>query len=97
MKRIPIILGNALIVLATLAFVVIYAGNQQRRMRETQTEAFINMTVAMEHVTTNYLIGEQRVCDSWAKHINTSGMTAEEAVAFLCSSVTDSGQKRIKI
>ena len=89
MKRIPIILGNALIVLVTLAFVVIYVGNQQRPMQETQTEAFINMTVAMEHVTTNYLIGEQRVCDSWARHINTSSMTAEEAVAFLRSSVTD--------
>ena len=78
-----------MIVLATLAFVVIYANNQQRQIQETQTEAFINMTVAMEHVTTNYLIGEQRVCDSWARHINTSSMTAEEAVAFLCSSVTD--------
>ena len=89
MKRIPIILGNALIVLVTLAFVVIYANNQQLQIQETQTEAFINMTVAMEHVTTNYLIGEQRVCDSWARHINTSSMTAEEAVAFLCSSVTD--------
>ena len=89
MKRIPIILGNALIVLVTLAFVVRYVGNQQRPMQETQTEAFINMTVAMEHVTTNYLIGEQRVCDSWARHINTSSMTAEEAAAFLRSSVSD--------
>ena len=40
MKRIPIILGNALIVLATLAFVVIYANNQQRQIQETQTEAW---------------------------------------------------------
>ena len=89
MKRIPVILGNALIVLATLTFVMLYAGNQQHQILEAQTDGFINMTVAMEHVTTNYLIGEQRVCDSWAKHINAGSMTAEEAVEFLASSVTD--------
>ena len=48
------------------------------------------MTVAMQRVTTNYLEGEQRVCDSWANHINSSRMTLEQAVDFARSSLTRS-------
>ncbi|MBR6953507.1 MAG: response regulator [Clostridia bacterium] len=88
MRKGLIILGNVLIVLAILTFVVLYAGNEQRRLLASRTDAFENMTVAMEHVTTNYLVGEQRVCDSWANHINATGMTGQEAIDFVRTSVT---------
>ena len=35
----------------------------------------------MEHVTENYLEGEQRICDVWARYINSENMTIDEAVA----------------
>ena len=42
----------------------------------------------MEHVTTNYLIGEQRLCESWANYINANEMTGEEAIAYVRTCVT---------
>ena len=83
MKKRPMILGNVLIILAILVFVMLYVGSEQQRMIASKTEAFENMTVAMESVTTNYLLGEQQVCNSWANYINASDMTAEDAIAFV--------------
>ena len=37
----------------------------------------------MKHVTENYLEGEQRVCDVWARYITSKDMTIEEAVSFI--------------
>ena len=82
-KKYLIILTNVIIVLGILAFVVLYAQGENRSIVETQTDAFESMTVAMEHVTTNYLEGEQRICDSWANYINAHDLTIEEAVDFL--------------
>ena len=88
MKKSRIILGNALIVLAILVFVIIHTSSEQRKSLTSRTEAFENMTVAMENVTTNYLVGEQRVCQSWANFINAGRMTGEEAIAFVRASIT---------
>ena len=83
MKKSLMILGNALIVLTVLVLIVVYVSSEQKRTFLSQTEAFENMTVAMESVTTNYLVGEQQVCNSWANYINANDLTAEEAVAFV--------------
>ena len=37
----------------------------------------------MEQVTTNYLEGEQRLCDSWAACINSRKMNMAEAMSYL--------------
>ena len=55
MKKNVMILGNALIVLIILGLTLLYVNNEHKRMFSAQTEAFENMTVAMESVTTNYL------------------------------------------
>ena len=84
------ILGNLLIIIAIMAFITLYVGNERKRMITSKTEAFENMTAAMESVTTNYLVGEQQVCSSWAGYINANDMTAEEAIAFVRDSLSDS-------
>ena len=89
MKKSLMILGNLLIVLAILAFVALYVNSERQRMIVSKSEAFENMTAAMENVTTNYLVGEQQVCGSWASYINARDMTAEEAIAFVRDSVGD--------
>ena len=89
MKRKLVILGNLLIVAAVIAFVVLYTGNERQRNLAARTDAFSNMTAAMENITTNYLEGEQRICNSWAHYINAGGMTAEEAAAFVRESIAD--------
>ena len=88
MKKSLMILGSVLIMLALMIFVVLHTGYEQRNNLAAQTEAFESMTTAMEYVTTNYLVGEQRVCESWANYINAHSMTGEEAVEFVRSSLT---------
>ena len=85
MRRLWIILANGLMIGAILVFVSIYVGAESRNMEKTQIEAFQSMTVAMEHVTTNYLEGEQNICDTWANHITNSGLTMTEALDFIRS------------
>ena len=88
MKKSQMILGNVLIVAAIMVAVLVYISSEHQKVLTSRTEAFENMTVAMENVTTNYLVGEQLVCNSWASYINQSPMTAEEAIAFVRKSVT---------
>ena len=90
LKKNLMILGNALIVLVILAFTFMYVSSEHRRIFSAETEAFENMTVAMEYVTTNYLLGEQQVCRSWANYINSEDMTVEEAIDFVRNSITSS-------
>ena len=83
MRKIWIIIVNVLIMIVMLSFVIIYSSIENKTTMERQIEHFENMTITMEHVTENYLEGEQRICDVWAKYIDGKGMTMEEAVSFI--------------
>ena len=87
-KKNLMILGNALIVLVIIGLTLLFVSNEHKRIYTAETEAFENMTLAMENVTTNYLLGEQQVCRSWANFINANDMTAEEAIDFVRKSIT---------
>ncbi|MBR3666594.1 MAG: response regulator [Ruminococcus sp.] len=83
MKKTGIIIINVLIMIAIIAFVSVHIVLNDKGTRQRQTEHFENTTVTMERVTENYLEGEQRICDVWARHINSREMTMEEAAAFI--------------
>lgn len=83
MKKTLIIIANFLIVLFTIFFVSLYVKNQSSFMQGYNTENFVNMSIGMEQVTTNYLEGEQRLCDSWAACINSREMNIAEAMDYL--------------
>ena len=83
MKKTLIILANFLIVIFTIFFVLLYVRNQSAFMKTYNTENFMTMSIGMEQVTTNYLEGEQRLCDSWAACINSKNMNMTEAMDFL--------------
>ena len=85
-KRVFIIIFNVIIIAAILGFVVFYAGFASRDSYRRQVEYFENSTVTMEKVTANYMEGEQRVCDVWARYIENSAMTMEEATGYIRSS-----------
>ena len=85
MKKIFIIIVNIIIMSAILVFVVIYSRIASRDSYQRQIENFENTTVAMEKVTGNYLEGEQRICDVWARYINNKNMTIEEAAEYVRS------------
>ena len=86
MKKAYIIVVNVIIMITILIFVVLYSGFENRVSFQRQVEHFENTTVTMEHVTENYLEGEQRVCDVWAQYINSRPMTMEEAADYIRNS-----------
>lgn len=86
MKKFLIVIVNIAIMATILTFVVLYAGYESRDSYRRQIENFENTTVTMEHVTENYLEGEQRICDVWAQYISNSNMTMEEAAEYIRSS-----------
>ena len=86
MRKNYIIIVNVIIIAAILIFVVLYSGLANRNSDRRQIEYFENTTVTMEQVTENYLEGEQRVCDVWARYINNKNMTLEEAAEYIRSS-----------
>ena len=83
MKKTWMIVTNVFIMLSILSFVVVYANLETKEVSKAQIEHFENNTITMEHVTENYLEGEQRICDVWAHYINSEQMTIEEAVSFV--------------
>lgn len=83
MKKVWVIIVNVLLMLALLTFVSIYTFLGNRESLKTQIEHFENTTISMEHVTENYLEGEQRICDVWARYINNENMSLEEAASFI--------------
>ena len=86
MKKPLIVIVNTVIMAAILVFVVLYSRYESRDAYQRQIENFENTTVTMEHVTENYLEGEQRICDVWARYINNKAMTMEEAAEYIRSS-----------
>ena len=83
MKKSWVIIVNVFIMIAMLAFVVLYSNIENRNATKMQIEHFENTTITMKHVTVNYMEGEQRICDVWARYINSKDMTIEEAVSFI--------------
>ena len=79
MTKTWIIIVNVVIMILLLTFVVFYSRNTVQR----QIEHFENTTITMEHVTENYLEGEQRICDVWARYINSEKMSIEDAASFI--------------
>ena len=86
MKKTFIILVNVIIMAAILIFIVLYSRFESRDSYRRQIEHFEDKTVTMEHVTENYLEGEQRICDVWARYISNKNMTMEEAADYIRSS-----------
>ena len=83
MKKTLIIISNFLIVIFSIFFVVLYARKQSASMESYNTENFMTMSIGMERVTTNYLEGEQKLCDSWAACINRRKMNMSDAMSYL--------------
>ena len=83
MKKLFIILVNAVLMAAILIFVVLFSRFEHRDSYRRQVAHFVDTTVTMEHVTENYLLDEQRLCDVWAHYINSKAMTMEEAADFI--------------
>ena len=83
MKKLPILISNILIVGFIMIFVSLHVTNQGKLHITRNRENFENMTVSLERVTTYYLEGEQRLCNSWARYINNYNLTLQEAVEYL--------------
>ena len=83
MKKVWIISVNIIIVISIVTFVSGYSYNTSKKRLDDKIRNFTNMTASMEKVTTNYLEGEQHICDVWAHYINSQSMTIDEAVNYI--------------
>ncbi|MBR3234495.1 MAG: hypothetical protein IKG11_02660 [Atopobiaceae bacterium] len=83
MRKLWIIVVNVLLTLSIMVLVVSHTNHEKQQQIAARIEAFESMTVAVEQVAVHYLEGEQQVCDVWAKYINNSDMTMEEAADFI--------------
>ena len=86
MKKIIVIIVNAIIIAAMLIFVILYSRFESTDSYRRQVDHFEYTMVTMENVTENYLEGEQQICDVWARYINSENMTMEEAAQFIRAS-----------
>ena len=86
MKKIIVIIVNAIIIAAMLIFVILYSRFEITDSYRRQVDHFEDTMVTMENVTENYLEGEQQICDVWARYINSENMTMEEAAQFIRAS-----------
>ena len=86
MKKTLIVIVNAIIMAGILVFVVLYSRFDSKDAYQRHIEHLENSTVTIKHVTENYLEGEQRICDVWARYINNKAMTMQEAVDFIRAS-----------
>ena len=82
-KKIWIVAANILIMISMLVFVIFYSVLETNEKTKRQVEHFENTTITMEHVTENYLEGEQRICDVWARYINSEDMDIDDAISFI--------------
>lgn len=83
MRTTWIIVANIAVMAAILAFVALYSNHEKKEHYQNQVEHFVNTTIAMERVTGNYMVGEQGICDNWAKYINSRDLTLEEATDYV--------------
>ncbi|MCR4631907.1 MAG: diguanylate cyclase [Treponema sp.] len=83
MKKLPILISNIVIVAFIMIFVSLHVTNQGKIHAAANRENFVNMTISLERVTTYYLEGEQRLCNSWARYINHNNLTMQEAIEYL--------------
>ena len=83
MRKSLIVMVNALLMAAILIFVALYSGWESRESYQRQIDHFEKTTLTLEQVTENYLEGEQRICDVWARYINNHSLTMEEAAEFI--------------
>lgn len=83
MKRLSVLITNIIIVIFIIFFVVLHVTKQGDFHKERNRENFVNMTVSLERVTTYYLEGEQRLCNSWARYINHNNLTLRKTIEYL--------------
>ena len=90
MKKFLLLIFNILIIAFVIVFISNYARHERQIDREIEMNSFKNITFSAELVTTNYLEGEQRTCNSWANYINSRDITMQQAVDYVSTAKTNS-------
>ena len=86
MKKNWVIVVNVVLIAAIVGFVIFYTDYESKDNFRRQMQAFADTSEVMERVTENYLMGEQQICDVWARYINNRALTIEDAADFIRSS-----------
>ncbi|MBP5574482.1 MAG: response regulator [Bacilli bacterium] len=83
--NILIIVLNFFIVIGVFISAILYTNSSDQKTRESRYEGFANANLTLSQVTTSYLEGERSVVASWAKHLNTTPLSINEAINYVQS------------
>lgn len=86
MKKIWIGVFNILMMVLIFIAVLIYTNLEYENNYHQQIQNFESTSIRMNNVTEKYLIGEQDICNVWARYINSNQLTLESALDFIRSS-----------
>lgn len=84
-KKVILLLGNILLILATITAAWLYSGYISKSQSEIKKTDFIRTIESMKRVSQNYMNEEKGYVKDWAAYISEHEMTLEEALDFLRS------------
>ena len=94
MKKRGVIL-TVIAAIVILVFVISYALNTYQENQKIKISNFDHTVEALSEVMTNYLLGEQRICNNWSHYVNAEEMTMDEAIQYIRLLKTSEGTAHI--
>ena len=81
--KFALIICNAFLVLAVVAFVVYYAARVSTQQEDMVLDSFCNTVETMKQLSIRYLDSERSVVQDWAAYIEHEDMDIDEALGYL--------------
>lgn len=88
-----LILGNIILILAAVAFVIYYATDVRRNREEMERDTFSSTVETMKQISVRYLDTEKINAEDWAAYIESQNMTLEEALEYIRASNTQEDRR----
>lgn len=86
MLRNILILGNILLILVAITFVLYYATDVRRDREDMERDTFTSTVETMKQISVRYLDTERQSAENWAAYIENQQMTMDEALAYIQAS-----------
>lgn len=88
-----LILGNILLILVAITFVLYYATDVRRDREDMERDTFTSTVETMKQISVRYLDTERQSAENWAAYIENQQMTMDEALAYIQASNTQEDRR----
>lgn len=93
MLRNILILGNILLILVAITFVLYYATDIRRDREDMERDTFTSTVETMKQISVRYLDTERQSAENWAAYIENQQMTMDEAMDYIRASNTQEDRR----